>query len=210
LNPETVQNVVTYTAVIDVDNPDLKLKPGMTANVTVTVAERRDVLKLPNAALRFKPAELTPAQQKEMAKLMSTFGPPGQGREGARPTDGVEERQPGSPRPTRWTGAQTPLVRKPETRPGMNVTTTAITGWSTANNERPRVQVIWIMGANTQMRMVPVKLGITDGVHSEVMEGELKENDVIVLGQNTGPNGNTAQRPTAPFGGPFGGGPPRR
>jgi HlyD family secretion protein len=54
--PQTLQNVVTYDAVIDVENPDLKLKPGMTANVTFVWAERNDVLKVPNAALRFKPA----------------------------------------------------------------------------------------------------------------------------------------------------------
>src|SRR5205085_8855504 len=42
LSPQTVQNVVTYTAVIDVNNPNLKLKPGMTANVNATVAEQRD------------------------------------------------------------------------------------------------------------------------------------------------------------------------
>lgn len=53
--PQTVQNVVTYDAVIDVENPDLKLRPGMTANVTFTYAEKEDVLKVPNAALRFKP-----------------------------------------------------------------------------------------------------------------------------------------------------------
>src|SRR5512137_1056438 len=53
--PQTVQNVVTYDAVIDVDNPDLKLKPGMTANVTFVYAEKDDVLRVPNAALRFKP-----------------------------------------------------------------------------------------------------------------------------------------------------------
>jgi HlyD family secretion protein len=52
---QTVQNVVTYDAVIDVANPDLKLRPGMTANVTVIYAEKDDVLKIPNAALRFKP-----------------------------------------------------------------------------------------------------------------------------------------------------------
>ncbi len=52
---QTVQNVVTYDAVIDVDNPDLKLKPGMTANVTFIYAEKEDVLKAPNAALRFRP-----------------------------------------------------------------------------------------------------------------------------------------------------------
>jgi HlyD family secretion protein len=55
LEPQTVQNVVTYTAVIDVSNPELKLKPGMTANVTATVAQRQNVLTLPNAALRFRP-----------------------------------------------------------------------------------------------------------------------------------------------------------
>ncbi len=49
----TVQNVVTYDAVIDVDNSDLRLRPGMTANVTVIYAERKDVLAVPNAALRF-------------------------------------------------------------------------------------------------------------------------------------------------------------
>jgi HlyD family secretion protein len=53
--PQTVQNVVTYDAVIDVANPDLKLKPGMTANCTFVYAERDDVLRIPNAALRFKP-----------------------------------------------------------------------------------------------------------------------------------------------------------
>jgi HlyD family secretion protein len=55
LSPQTVQNVVTYTAVIDVANADLKLKPGMTASVTATVAEQKDVLAIPNAALRFRP-----------------------------------------------------------------------------------------------------------------------------------------------------------
>src|SRR6185369_5718329 len=55
LNPQNVQNVVTYNVVIDVDNPEQKLKPGMTANLTVTIDERNNVLKVPNAALRFTP-----------------------------------------------------------------------------------------------------------------------------------------------------------
>jgi len=53
--PITIQNVVTYDVVIQVDNKDLKLKPGMTANVTIMVAHRDGVLKIPNAALRFRP-----------------------------------------------------------------------------------------------------------------------------------------------------------
>ena len=53
--PIIVQNVVTYDVVILVDNKDLKLKPGMTANVSVMIAHREGVLKIPNAALRFRP-----------------------------------------------------------------------------------------------------------------------------------------------------------
>jgi HlyD family secretion protein len=55
LDPSTVQNVVTYSTIIDAPNPALTLKPGMTANVTIEVSRRDGVLRVPNAALRFKP-----------------------------------------------------------------------------------------------------------------------------------------------------------
>lgn len=58
-NAQTIQNVVTYDAVIDVDNATGLLKPGMTANVSVVYAERQSVLRVPNAALRFKPDAAT-------------------------------------------------------------------------------------------------------------------------------------------------------
>jgi HlyD family secretion protein len=57
LNPVTVQNVVTYSTVIDVPNPELKLKPGMTAQVTIEIARRQNALRVPNAALRFRPTK---------------------------------------------------------------------------------------------------------------------------------------------------------
>src|SRR5207247_567394 len=60
--PITVQNVVTYDTVIGVSNPDLKLKPGMTANVSIIVAHKDNVLQIKNAALRYRPAEATPAE----------------------------------------------------------------------------------------------------------------------------------------------------
>jgi HlyD family secretion protein len=72
--PITVQNVVTYDVVVKVDNRDLKLKPGMTANVSVIVANKDGVLKIPNAALRFKPSE------KEVpAAKTASVGRPGTG-----------------------------------------------------------------------------------------------------------------------------------
>lgn len=66
LNPITQQNVVTYDVVIDVDNPEQMLLPGMTAYVSIAVAERKDALLVPNAALRFKPAN-GGTQKKETA-----------------------------------------------------------------------------------------------------------------------------------------------
>jgi HlyD family secretion protein len=55
--PTTVENVVTYDAVVSVNNDDLKLKPGMTANIAVVIAQRLNVLRVPNAALRFRPPD---------------------------------------------------------------------------------------------------------------------------------------------------------
>ena len=55
LEPVVEQNVVSYVTVIDVPNPDLELKPGMTANVTIEIARADEVLRVPNAALRFRP-----------------------------------------------------------------------------------------------------------------------------------------------------------
>src|SRR6266704_2921859 len=60
--PITVQNVVTYDTVIGVSNPDLKLKPGMTANVSIIVAQKDNVLQIKNAALRYRPSEGGPAE----------------------------------------------------------------------------------------------------------------------------------------------------
>ena len=59
LQPQTVQNVVTYAVLIDAPNRDLRLKPGMTANVTIEVARSDDALRVPSAALRFRPAGQT-------------------------------------------------------------------------------------------------------------------------------------------------------
>ena len=81
--PITVQNVVTYDTVIGVSNPDLKLKPGMTANVAIIIAHKDNVLQLKNAALRFRPPEAATSDQ-----ARSTSSPSGQ-----RPT-GARERKP--------------------------------------------------------------------------------------------------------------------
>jgi HlyD family secretion protein len=79
----SVQNVVTYDAVIDVDNSDLRLRPGMTANVTVTYADRPGVLAVPNAALRFRPPPSLLGSAAPSASHGHHHGPP--------PADGSSE-----------------------------------------------------------------------------------------------------------------------
>src|SRR5205809_4967947 len=78
--PITVQNVVDYDTVISVSNPDLKLKPGMTANVSVMIAHRDDVLQIKNAALRYRPADAAATPQQVKVNSAPNVRPPA-GRE---------------------------------------------------------------------------------------------------------------------------------
>ena len=82
LQPQVVQNVVTYSTVIDVPNLELKLKPGMTANVNIEIARRSDAIRVPNAALRFRP---TNDMYAALGQGTPETGPPGDsGRGGGR------------------------------------------------------------------------------------------------------------------------------
>ena len=74
LNPTTQQNVVTYNVVVSVDNADQSLLPGMTAYVNIIVAQRKDVVMVPNAALRFRPADAAGRADKSMASNKNQDG----------------------------------------------------------------------------------------------------------------------------------------
>ena len=115
LQPTTVQNVVTYSTVISVPNPELKLKPGMTANVAIEIARKNNVLRIPNAATRFRPTT-------EMFQVLNQPVPPelergrgGRGRgDGQRAgfggSGGGEGAAPGQP-PAAPAGAAPPGAR---------------------------------------------------------------------------------------------------
>jgi HlyD family secretion protein len=85
--PITVQNVVTYDTVIGVSNPELKLKPGMTANVSIIVAHKDDVLQIKNAALRYRPPNATPVETRRTGT--SRMGRPAGGH-GSAAHEGAE------------------------------------------------------------------------------------------------------------------------
>ncbi len=110
--PQTLQNVVTYDAVIDVANDDLRLKPGMTANVTFVYAERENALMVPNAALRFRPPRERGASSE------------------------------GEPAP-------------------------------------PDHRAVWVLREGKAVR-VPIRTGVTDGIHTEVAEGGLRAGDPVI------------------------------
>jgi HlyD family secretion protein len=98
--PQTVQNVVTYDAVIDVNNEDLRLRPGMTATTTIVFAEKQDVLAIPNTAIRFKPpSEVASAIASASAGPASTLSVTAAGadppkRERKRPSSGASPEAP--------------------------------------------------------------------------------------------------------------------
>jgi HlyD family secretion protein len=91
LQPAVVQNVVTYSTVIAVPNPDLKLKPGMTANVSIEIARRANALRIPNAALRFRPTNdmFAALNQPVPPEMQRGQGFPGRGGMGQTPPAGA-------------------------------------------------------------------------------------------------------------------------
>jgi HlyD family secretion protein len=93
--PVTVDNVVTYVTVIEVSNPKLELRPGMTANVSIVLAERKGVIAIPNAALRFKPPQAGSGDEPRRG----AGGPRGGGAAGAERKRTVYRLDGGEPKP---------------------------------------------------------------------------------------------------------------
>jgi HlyD family secretion protein len=115
------QNVVTYTVVVSVDNADLKLKPGMTANVSILTSRKDNVLKVPNAALRFRPKNPDEEEKKD---------------------------------------------KKPERRRG-----------------GAGGQQVYVLDAEGNAKAVPVKTGMQDDSATELVSGNLKEGDEVIVDQ---------------------------
>ena len=155
LNPVNVQNVVTYNVVINVDNPEQKLKPGMTANLTITIDERNDVLKVPNSALRFTPQRSGNGGQ---GQGQGQGGAQGQGR----------RRQQGDNAAGGNGGADSGVSNfAPASAPVLEGQT----------------RIVWVLGGDGKPERRRIKVGLSDGASTEVVEGELKEGDMVITGQ---------------------------
>jgi len=171
LNPQNVQNVVTYNVVIDVDNPEQKLKPGMTANLTITIDERNNVLKVPNAALRFMPQD---------GGGPRTGGGNGNGQ-GRRQSGGGDASQRAGN-----AGNGTDVQFAPSTAP-------VLAG---------QTRIVWVMGQDGKPQRRRIKVGLTDGAATEVVEGNLVEGEMVITGQtlSSASKANTNQGSAPGFG----------
>jgi HlyD family secretion protein len=204
---QVVQNVVTYTVVVAVDNPGGRLLPGMTANVKVIVAEKPSVLKVPNAALRFRPAGADagapaaapaapapggaggrPSAEQIKERLTKTLG---LSDEQQRRLDAImaetrqqilalpePERQQKGPRLREAARGRIREILTPEQRARYDEMAPG-DGRGEARGGAPgRVFVL----DGDKPRAVPITLGISDGTSTEVLRGELADGQEVLVG----------------------------
>jgi HlyD family secretion protein len=179
LNATVSQNVITYPVIIEVPNPEEKLRPKMTANVTIDVASVADVLRIPNSALRFKPDTGAVAQT-------ATVGPGGGAQSGP--------------------GAERAAAQMGQRRPGIAGAAGAFGGRAGGGPRPQRSQTVWLY-ENKKLAPVSIRTGITDGHYTQVVEGNLQPGQNIIVGlvtskvEGPGPPGSSS-----PLGGRGGGG----
>jgi len=171
--PTNANNVVTYDTVIGVTNTDYRLKPGMTANVSIIIARRENALLIPNAALRFRPPDGAVTQTNTSAAASQT-----------NPAAGVTNRAGGAGGLGRSSG-----------------------GGQRVRGGHQIVRTVYVLpsgAAKAGLRAMPIKIGISDGIDTEVLDG-LKEGDQVVTSATL-----TSTQTATPASNPFGGGGPRR
>jgi HlyD family secretion protein len=206
--PETVQNVVTYTVVISTENPNQRLLPGMTASVQIIVDERKDTLKIPNVALRFRPK----GDAGEARQVPMPGGGPPPGRPGGRMSELVNQLDLSEEQRTqlqkitgrtrerlmalRSEGAS-PEAMQAEVRRLREEGPKEIMGILTPEQAKKFRQLrgsqrtrqvrrarVWILGAAGNLEPVEIMVGIDDGRFTELVRGELSAGQEVITGFN--------------------------
>lgn len=204
-SPVNVQNVISYTVVISAANPDQSLLPGMTANVRVAVDSRDNVLKVANAALRFRPAgaaDARPAAQaqpggnaaqqfrqrvfdelkpdeSQKAKLEQIFDDVRQKVAQMRdmPKDGDRRKQ--GERLRAESRARVMEILSDAQKPVYERLLAELGGSRAGASAAGR---LWVPGPDGQPKAVDVRTDLTDGTSTEIADGPLKEGDQVILG----------------------------
>ena len=183
LSPQVVQNVVSYDVIITVPNPEMVLKPGMTANVTVLIDQREDVLKVPSAALRFRPASEKKDASSNPAGARAgteTAGPMSSG--GGMPAHGSS------------------ALGNPDARHGGAPGGGPVSSGPLQGMKKKGPTVLWVLDAAGNPQPVPVETGLSDGSFTEILTANLKEGDSVIVGQKGAEtaNNNGQVNPFAP------------
>jgi HlyD family secretion protein len=170
-NPIIVQNVVTYNTIIEVDNVGLKLKPGMTATVSIVVDERRDVLKVPNTALRFT-ANLSLEEKSKLFENLSSEV----GNKRKEMKQSLENSKGGN-FPTDIKGSMF-LFKS-----------------SMSNMLQGKLSLIWIL--NDKKEAIPLRIitGLSDENYTEIVDGDLIEGQMVITGLDSGSEKTTKAEP---------------
>lgn len=172
LAPQTVQNVVSYDVIVLVANSDLKLLPGMTANATFLVSEVDDALRVPAAALRFRPPQMAMRREGDSTRARKG-GEGGTGRGSERGSTGGTP--PGGPAMADGSGRG---------GPGM------------------RGAVVWTLDGGNRLHPTRVRPGLSDGTYTAVSSDSLREGMIIVIGMNqSAGTGQQTVNPFMPGGG---------
>jgi HlyD family secretion protein len=169
MNATTVQNVVTYDTIVDFDNPDLKLFPGMTAYVSIPVAAATRVTKIPNAALRYKPD--LPANK--VQDLYNKYGI-------VAPQSSQMPRAPGGHPEQAGKGSRDRAV----------ATTVANGGSDTA--------IVWKLLPDKTLQPVQVHIGLTDHTYTALLSGGVTPGEELVTGATTIKAGSSGPGLAAP------------
>lgn len=215
-----VQNVVTYVAIISAPNPDLTLLPGMTTNVRITVANRDNVLRLPNAALRYRPPGAATAAKAEKGTAQKGGAAAGGGAGGqaqatrerlTRELDLSAEQQARLDAIQRATAERIaaisvddPAQRKKEIGRLRAQSRTEIAAILTAEQRERYTAMaagqrgvattrgtVWVPDGSGVPKPVNVRLGISDGSYTELLGGDLREGAAVIVGSG-GANGARA------------------
>ncbi|HET7752615.1 MAG TPA: efflux RND transporter periplasmic adaptor subunit [Anaeromyxobacteraceae bacterium] len=196
--PKTVQNVVTYDAVVSVDNSSLKLRPGMTADVSFMVEELPDTLLVPNAALRFRPPDAATPNGAGDAGPGAARGPPASR---TSPAPGAQASTPpaagSSAAPTAGSPAPSASAGSASAPPGDRASAAA-GGDDSGRQRRGSRRLVWVLSNDGTLRATQVHVGPSDGKSTAILSGELAVGDRVVTGMAGVPGGSTAQGQSAP------------
>jgi len=214
--PSTNQNVVTYTTIIDVNNDDLKLRPGMTATASIITSQKTNVLRVPNAALRFRPPEgalMTGATNSAGASGTNLVAGAGAA---AGDSAGRPDREEMRRRFESMSPEEREAFRERMQARGGGMGGRGAGGGAGRESATTRRILYAPEGTNSVAkvsqgaRAVSVVTGIADNAYTELLEG-LTEGDRLITGSTAPPDSATPRMPGgSPFGGGFrGGGRPR-